>query len=173
MKKGRRHSGIGSGFKGGRMMALLSMENPVFVTYMTAAAIMILKIMGQGWMTVFRMIRSDSGLVSPEDLRAGPFNRNPRPEQLELSDYVDRSRRMHRNDLENIPAFLACGLLFVMVSPPVLLANILMYGFVITRLVHTVVYATRQSHEIRSIFYTIGSAAVIVMAVYVLAVVVL
>ncbi len=147
----------------------LSMENPVFVTYMIAAAIMILKIMGQGWMTVFRMLKSEVGLLNPEDLQVGPTNRNPRPEQLELSDYVDRSRRMHRNDLENIPAFLACGLLFVFAGPSILLANILMYGFVATRLVHAVVYATKQRHETRATFYTIGSVIVIIMAAYVLA----
>jgi hypothetical protein len=33
-------------------MTMLSIENPVFVTYMITGAIMILKIMGQGWMTV-------------------------------------------------------------------------------------------------------------------------
>lgn len=99
------------------MMTTLTMENPVFVTYMIAATLMILKIMGQGWMTVYRMLISDSGLASPEDLQTGLINRNPRPEQLEINDYVDRSRRMHRNDLENIPAFLACGLLFVIAAP--------------------------------------------------------
>jgi uncharacterized MAPEG superfamily protein len=151
------------------MMTALTMENPVFVTYVIAAAIMILKIMGQGWMTVYRMLKSDAGLVSPEDLQAGLINRNPRPEQLELSDYVDRSRRMHRNDLENIPAFLACGFLFVVAGPSYLLANLLMYGFVGARLVHTLAYATKQSHEIRATLYTIGSVVVIIMAVYVLA----
>lgn len=150
-------------------MTVLTMENPVFVTYMIAAAIMILKIMGQGWMTVYRMLKSDAGLVSPEDLQAGLINQNPRPEQLELNDYVDRSRRMHRNDLENIPAFLACGLLFVVAGPSYLLANILMYSFVGARLVHTVAYATKQSHEVRATLYTIGSVVVIIMAVYVLA----
>ena len=44
---------------------------------------------------------------------------------------------MHRNDLENIPAFLAYGLLFVAAAPSVLLANILMYTFVGARLLHT------------------------------------
>ena len=151
------------------MMTALTMENPVFVTYMIAAAIMILKIMGQGWMTVYRMLKSESGLVSPEDIQAGLINRNPRPGQLELNDYVERSRRMHRNDLENIPAFLACGLLFVVVGPSYFLANILMYGFVVARLVHTLAYATKQSHEIRATLYTIGSTAVIIMALYVLA----
>lgn len=150
-------------------MTALTMENPVFVTYMIASAIMILKIMGQGWMTVFRMLKIDGGLASPEDIRPGLINRNPRPEQLELNDYVDRSRRMHRNDLENIPAFLACGLLFVVTGPSILLANILMYSFVGSRLVHTMAYATKQSHEVRATLYTIGSVVVMIMAIYVLA----
>jgi glutathione S-transferase len=151
-------------------MSALTLENPVFVTYMITAALMILKVMGQGWMTVYRMLKIDAGLLNPEDLRPGPTNRNPRPEQLELNDYVDRSRRMHRNDLENIPAFLAAGVLFVIAGPPLWLANVLMYGFVAARLAHAVAYATRRSHEVRATFYTIGSVAVIVMALYVLVV---
>ena len=103
-------------------MSRLSLENPVFVVYAIAASIMALKIMGQGWMTVYRMLKSDSGLASPEDLRPGLINKNPREEQLELNDYVDRSRRMHRNDLENIPAFLAIGLIFVTIDPSLLVA---------------------------------------------------
>ena len=114
------------------------------------------------------MLKSDSGLASPEDLQVGMINKNPRPEQLEVHDYVDRSRRMHRNDLENIPAFLAIGLLFVAISPPLIAAKVLMYGFVVTRLIHSVVYATKQSHEVRATFYTIGSVIVIVMALWVL-----
>ncbi len=149
-------------------MNTLTMENPVFATYAIAAAIMVLKIMGQGWMTVYRMMRSDSGLASPEDLRVGLINKNPRAEQLEVNDYVDRSRRMHRNDLENIPAFLAAGLLFVAVGPSVLQAQILMYGFVAARLLHAIAYATKQSHEVRATFYSIGSLIVIYMALYTL-----
>jgi glutathione S-transferase len=154
------------------MMMLLTTENPVFVTYMIAAAIMILKIMGQGWMTVYRMLKSNSGLVSQEDLQVGLINKDPSPDQLDVNDYVDRSRRMHRNDLENIPAFLVCGLIFVAVGPSQLLANILLYGFVIARLAHTLAYASKQSHEVRATLYTIGSLAVIIMAVYVLVVVI-
>ncbi len=150
------------------MMTEFTMDNPVFVTYMIAAAIMIVKIMGQGWMTVYRMLKSDSGLASPEDLQVGLINKNPRPEQLERNDYVDRSRRMHRNDLENIPAFLACGLLYVATGPTVLMANILMYGFVGARLLHAAAYISKQTHEVRATFYTIGSVIVMIMAVCVL-----
>ncbi|MXN65430.1 MAPEG family protein [Stappia sp. GBMRC 2046] len=150
-------------------MTSLTPENPVFATYMIAASLMVLKIMGQGWMTVYRMLKSDAGLVSPEDLQVGIINKNPRPEQLEIIDYVDRSRRMHRNDLENIPAFLASGLLFVLAGPPLWLANTLMYGFVAARLLHTLAYATKQSHEMRATLYTVGSLIVIFMALYTLA----
>jgi glutathione S-transferase len=148
-------------------MTALTTENPVFITYMITAAIMILKIMGQGWITVYRMLKIDAGFASPEDLQPGIINRTPRSDQLELNDYVDRSRRIHRNDLENIPAFLACGLLFVAAGPSHLLANILMYGFVGARLTHTLAYATAQSHEVRATLYTIGSVVVVIMAVYV------
>ena len=153
-------------------MNLLTMENPVFVTYMITAAIMILKIMGQGWMTVYRMLKVQAGWASPEDLQAGLINRKPSPEQLEVNDYVDRSRRMHRNDLENIPAFLACGLIFVATGPSLVLANSMMYGFVAARLLHALAYASKRSHEVRATFYTIGSLLVIAMAIYVLAAVI-
>jgi len=136
---------------------------------MIAAAIMILKLMGQGWMTVYRMLKIGGGWATPEDLKPGLINRNPRPEQLELNDYVDRSRRMQRNDLENIPAFLACGLLFVAAGPSYHLASILMYTFVVARLGHALAYATKQSHEVRATLYTIGSVVVIIMALYILA----
>jgi len=147
-------------------MPALSLENPVFVTYVIAASLMILKIMGQGWMTVYRMLHVKAGWASPEDLRPGLINAAPHLDQLEVNDYVDRSRRMHRNDLENIPAFLAAGILFVAAGPSLLLANILMYGFVAARLAHALAYATARSHEVRATFYTIGSLMVIAMAIY-------
>jgi len=149
-------------------MNLLTLSNPVFQVYAVAAALMVLKIMGQGWMTVFRMLKSNSGLASPEDLQKGLINKTPDPSQLAFNDYVDRSRRLHRNDLENIPAFLAIGLLFVTVDPGLWLARGLMYGFVAARLAHFAAYATRQAHEIRATFYSVGSMIVIYMAGHVL-----
>lgn len=146
----------------------LNLNNPVFVTYAISSALLVVKIMGQGWMTVYRMMRVDGGFVSPEDLRKTPLNLNPRPEQLDTDDYVDRSRRMHRNDLENIPGFWMAGFLMVVVSPPLWLAQCLMYGFVAARVAHALAYATKQTHDVRATFYTIGSLIVIFMALYVL-----
>lgn len=149
-------------------MTVLSMENPVFVTYLIASAIMVLKVMGQGWMTVHRMMRVGAGYASPEDLQQGIINKSPDPSQLEINEYVDRSRRMHRNDLENVPAFWAAGLLFVAVNPAPWLAILLMYGFVLARFAHFLAYASKRSHEVRATFYTVGSLIVIYMATHAL-----
>lgn len=147
---------------------MLDLENPVLATWAIASAVLVLKVMGQGWMTVYRLMKVGGGFASPEDLRPGRLNPNPNPAQLELNDYVDRSRRMHRNDLENIPAFWIAGLLFAATGPALWLAQGLMYGFVLARAAHALAYATKQSHEMRANFYTIGSLIVIYMALHAL-----
>jgi uncharacterized MAPEG superfamily protein len=124
--------------------------------------------MAQGWVTVALMIRRDAGLLNPEDLRATPANRNPRPEQLDPDPAVERSRRMQRNDLESIPAFLGAGLIFVAVAPPAWIAVLFFTLFVLARLAHTWAYATAQNHEIRATFFSVGSIVVVLMALWVL-----
>jgi uncharacterized MAPEG superfamily protein len=150
-------------------MSLLTMENPVFVAYAVAAALMLLKLMAQGWVTVVLMVRSDAGLINPEDLRPTLANRNPRPEQLAPHPGVERSRRMQRNDLENIPGFLAAGLLFVATAPPYWIAVPIFALFVLARLAHTWAYASAKNHEIRAAYFSVGSIVVILMALWVLA----
>lgn len=149
--------------------ALLSLENPVFQTYMIAASIMILKLMFQPWMTVVRMMKVGAGFRAPEDLKKTPLNPRPDPSQLEVNEYVDRSRRLNLNDLESIPGFLAAGFLFVLVDPPLLLAQILIWTYVASRAVHFIAYTTAQIHDVRAFCWTWSSVSVIGMAGYTLA----
>lgn len=127
---------------------------------------MVLKVMGQGWITVVRMMKVGGGFLNPEDKSKGWTNPKPRSGQLDPDDSVERSRRMHRNDLENIPMFLIAGLLFVLTQPALWVAQWLFFGFVVTRVAHFWAYSTAKSHEIRATFFTIGSIIVIGMAVY-------
>jgi glutathione S-transferase len=147
---------------GGTVM--LSLHNPVFTAYAIAATLMILKAAGMSWLTVVRMMQFRSGLRSPEDLRKGPFNASPDPKQLEPDDRVDRIRRIHLNDLENLPFFLAAGLLFVLTEPSLRTAQWLFYGYAVSRLLHFFAYLTAQSHEVRATFWTVGSLIIIYMA---------
>ena len=149
-------------------ISYLNADNPVFNTYVLAASLMILKLMLQPWMTVVRMMKVRAGFRSPEDARKTPLNPEPREGQLDVNEYVDRSRRMNLNDLESIPGFLAAGFLFVLAGPPVLLAQIVIWTYVAARAAHFVAYSTAQVHDIRATCWTFSSLAVIVMAGYVL-----
>ena len=149
-------------------MEILSFENPVFCTYAIAAALMGLKIMLQGWITVAQMFKAGGGFLNPEDANKGPANPAPREGQLEPHENVQRSRRLHLNDLENIPAFWVVGFLFVLTNPGLLLTQIFMYGFVATRVLHFWAYSTAKSHEVRATFFTFGSLIIMSMAVMVL-----
>jgi uncharacterized MAPEG superfamily protein len=146
----------------------MTLDNPVFVTYVIAATLMIIKLMGQGWITVYRMLKVSGGFLNPEDAAKGLANPKPRPGQLDADDYVERSRRMQRNDLENIPGFLIAGLLFAWTQPALWVAQVLLYGFVVARLAHFWAYSTAKPHEVRATFFSIGSLIVIGMAVYTL-----
>ena len=148
--------------------AMLGLDNPVFRTYVLAASIMILKLMLQPWMTVVRMTKAGGGFRSPEDAKKSPLNPRPEPTQLEVNEYVDRSRRINLNDLESIPGFLAAGFLLVLADPPLLLAQILIWTYVGSRAAHFVAYLTAQLHDVRAFCWTWGSLSVIAMAGYAL-----
>lgn len=150
-------------------MTDFTLDNPVFRTYLIAASLMVLKMAGQAWMTVYRMMKVRGGYRSPEDVKRSPFNPNPSPEQTGPNEYVERSRRIHQNDGENIPLFLAAGLLLVIVSPPLWVAQVVFYGYAATRILHTIAYATAQLHDVRAMLWTPGSLLIIGMAGYVLA----
>jgi glutathione S-transferase len=148
--------------------AVLSLDNPVFRTYLLAASLMILKLMLQPWMTVVRMMKVRGGFRSPEDAKKSPLNPSPEPTQLGLNEYVERSRRMNLNDLESIPGFVAAGFLFVLTNPPLILAQVLMWTYMLARAAHFIAYLTAQLHDVRATFWTFSSLPVIVMAGYIL-----
>jgi glutathione S-transferase len=146
-------------------MGDLNLQNPVFVTYVIAATLMILKAVSMSWLTVLRMMQVNAGFRSPEDLKKTPFNPNPNPQQTAPHEYVDRIRRIHLNDLENLPFFLVAGALFVFTKPSHLMAQILFYGYVVSRLLHFAAYLTARTHETRATLWTIGSLILIYMTV--------
>ena len=120
------------------------------------------------WLTVVRMMKAKGGFRSPEDLRKTALNPQPDPAQLAPNDYVDRVRRIQLNDLENLPFFLVAGLLYVMTAPSLTEAHWVLYGYVVSRLLHFAAYISARSHETRATFWTIGALILVYMAVRVL-----
>lgn len=142
----------------------LSLTNPLFATYVIAAALMVIKVKAMSWLTVARMMQVKGGFRSPEDVKKSPFNPAPDPSQTDKNERVERIRRIHLNDLENVPFFLVAGFLFILTNPSLLLAQILLYGYVVTRLLHFLAYVTAQLHDVRAAMWTPGSLAIIYMA---------
>jgi glutathione S-transferase len=143
---------------------VLSLGNPVFATYVVAAALMVLKAVSMAWLTVLRMIQVGGGYRAPEDLRKTPLNPAPDPAQIAPDERVERFRRILQNDLENLPFFLAAGFLFLFTDPSLLLAQVLYYGYVVSRLAHFAAYASAQNHEVRAACWTVGSLILVWMA---------
>jgi glutathione S-transferase len=141
----------------------LSLQNPLFTTYVIAATLMILKAVSMSWLTVVRMLQANGGFRSPEDLRRTPLNPAPDPKQLQSDERVDRIRRIHLNDLENIPFFLVAGFLYVLTQPSLLLARALLYGYVVSRLLHFGAYLTARTHDTRAALWTVGSVILVFM----------
>jgi glutathione S-transferase len=146
-------------------MNSLSLQDPIFATYAIAATLMILKAVGMSWLTVARMMQVKGGFRSPEDLRKTPLNPNPDPKQLAPDERVERIRRIQMNDLENLPFFLVAGLLYVLTGPSLQMAQLLFYGYVVSRLLHFAAYFTAQTHDVRATLWTIGSLILIFMTI--------
>lgn len=143
-------------------MDKLSLHDPLFATYVIAATLMILKAVSMSWLTVVRMLQ-EKAWRSPEDLRKTLLNPEPNPKQLEPNERVERIRRIQLNDLENLPFFLVAGFLYVLTEPSLRLAQVLLYGYVVSRLLHFAAYLTAQTHDVRATFWTVGSLILIFM----------
>lgn len=147
-------------------MPTFSLADPLIQTWAIATALMVLKTLTMAWLTVLRMMQEKSGYRAPEDLRQTRLNPAPDPAQLAPNERVERIRRIHMNDLENVPFFIAAGLIFVLTAPPLWLAQTLLYGYVLSRLAHFWAYATARTHDTRATFWTIGALIIMGMAVW-------
>ncbi|XP_038069353.1 microsomal glutathione S-transferase 1-like [Patiria miniata] len=109
------------------------MDSPVFRLYATYAAVVTLKMMFlSAWTAKFRL--SQKVFINPEDAPAG------KKELVRRHDDVERVRRCHRNDLENIVPFLVLGLLYVLTGPSVYAAAWHFRAFVASRFAYMVCY---------------------------------
>lgn len=61
--------------------------------------------------------------------------------EIRVDDKVERVRRAHLNDMENILPYLMAGFLYVLTEPNFYAATILFRVATIARILHTVVYA--------------------------------
>lgn len=140
---------------------LLSRGNPVFEGFAFYAGILILKMILMAPLTGIQRFRKKA-FANPEDTVAHGVDVKNDDED------VERVRRAHLNDLENIPIFLLTGVLFVLTDPDVVFALMLFRLYTLTRIIHTIVYAIYVVRQpARVIAFLVGLIINIIMIIFV------
>lgn len=141
----------------------LEVNTEVFQSYAFFASILALKLFALVPLTAVNRFRKGA-FANPEDLT------DPKKQKVKLDDPdVERVRRAHHNDLENILPFFAVGFLYCLTNPALATANLLFKIFTISRIVHTIVYAVYPLPQpSRALSFFVGFGINVYMAVQIL-----
>ncbi|KFQ65487.1 Microsomal glutathione S-transferase 1, partial [Phaethon lepturus] len=153
--------------RSGEMAKLTQLiDNDVFRAYATYTTIVLLKMMLMSLVTAyFRITRK--AFVNPEDTAS--FGRGESAKKyLRTDPDVERARRGHLNDLENIVPFLGIGLLYALSGPELSTALLHFRIFAGARIVHTFAYLIPLPQPSRGLSWAVGYAVTILMAYNVL-----
>jgi len=136
------------------------MTEPTVQVFALCAAILVLKMAFTGSLTGILRFRYGA-YVTSEDYafmgkEAGP-----------AAEAVERVRRAHQNDLENILPFLGLGLLYSLSGPSAGVASTLFIVFTIARVLHTITYLAGMQPW-RSIVFEIANISLVVMTILLL-----
>jgi uncharacterized MAPEG superfamily protein len=122
---------------------------PVVRLFAICYLLLVAKMVAVGFATSFLRIRRRV-FATPEDyaLRGGT------PPSVPDED-IERIRRAHRNDLENILPFFAVGFFYALTGPPMIAARIYFIGFLVARVLHSIFYV-RGMQPWRTLAFTVG-----------------
>ncbi|XP_058121402.1 prostaglandin E synthase-like [Anopheles ziemanni] len=132
-------------------------EPAVFQAYAFWAAVLALKMLVMSILT--GMQRGSKKVFSnPEDVKPGGTVAYNDPD-------VERVRRAHRNDMENILPYFIVGFLYMFTSPSVFVATNLFRLVAAVRISHTVFHALVPVAKFRGLSWAVGFFTTAFMAV--------
>ena len=85
-------------------MTIFTYDNVVLRVYITWGGLLLIKMLIMSFLTIINRIRKGA-VDNPEDAAGRPNF------EIKKDEDVERIRRAHLNDLENIPAFLLAALM--------------------------------------------------------------
>ncbi|CAH2068630.1 unnamed protein product, partial [Iphiclides podalirius] len=131
---------------------MVSLNDPAVQSYIFYSGVLALKVLVMAVLTG-RVRYSKKVFANPEDAKSAKG-------KVKLDDPdVERVRRAHLNDLENIPAFWILGALYLTTAPVAAWATLLFRVYTACRIVHTIVYAVKPLPQpARAIAYFIPYA---------------
>ncbi|OCT87951.1 hypothetical protein XELAEV_18016580mg [Xenopus laevis] len=149
-------------------MANLSslMDSEVLRAYATYSTIVLLKMMVMSIATAyFRLTKKV--FANPEDARVHAKGGDTK-KLLKTDEDVERVRRCHLNDIENIVPFVAIGLIYALTNPNLASALLHFRIFTGSRILHTIAYLLPLPQPSRGLTWVVGYLVTISMAVGIL-----
>ncbi|XP_030005301.1 microsomal glutathione S-transferase 1.2 [Sphaeramia orbicularis] len=143
------------------------MEDQVLMAFTTYAAIVLVKMLVMGPLTGFYRFRRGS-FVNEEDVSVRARTEEEKKKLLRVHPDVERVRRCHQNDLENIIPFVLIGLLYSLTGPELSTALLHFRLFAGARIFHTICYVGALPQPSRALCWILGLVVTFSMAYSVL-----
>jgi microsomal prostaglandin-E synthase 1 len=131
---------------------------PPFRLFAIVTVMLVIKMAVLGLYTTIIRIRRKV-FATPEDYTF--FGGVPRPT---ADEEIERTRRAHRNDLENIPAFIFVAMIYALTVPSMTAARIYFWGFFIARALHSIFYVRGQQPH-RTVAFAVGAVLMALLIV--------
>ncbi|KAL5005497.1 hypothetical protein ScPMuIL_018953 [Solemya velum] len=150
------------------MSSYLSFDNKVFAQFALYATVVLLKTIFLGPSTVVcRFVKK--AFANQEDTKLATSKGKTLAVNLSDPD-VERVRRCHQNDIENVVPFVLIGLLYVLVGPSATVAVYHFRVFAASRIFHTFAYLVPFPQPCRALAYMTGWVVTFSMSISVLSV---
>ncbi len=134
------------------------LANPALRLFALCYLILVLKMMVLGSYTSVMRIRRRI-YATPEDYALQGLKASTKADED-----IERSRRAHRNDLENILPFFGVGLVYALTDPSLLAAQISFIGFTLARVLHSIFYVY-QMQPARTLAFSFGALLMLWMVI--------
>jgi len=128
--------------------SIYSSDNEVFKSFAFYSAILAFK--------MFAVVFTTAHFRFKHKVFANQEDAKSRGAKVGTDPDVERVRRAHLNDLENIVPFWILGFLFVATNPSAFVATLLYRVFAISRIIHSVVYILAVPQPARAGSFTVG-----------------
>ncbi|XP_077401017.1 microsomal glutathione S-transferase 1-like [Vanacampus margaritifer] len=141
------------------------MQDEVFMAFCTYSLIVIMKLMIMAPITAYYRI-SRGAFANAEDVGLKPIEE--RKKMLRNHPDVERVRRCHLNDLENVIPFVLVGFFYALSGPELSTALLHFRLFAASRICHTIVYLAALRQPCRALSFLVGVAVTLSMTYNVL-----
>lgn len=144
------------------MTEVLSLNNPAFSSLAFCTGVLALKMFAVVFLTIKNRFKNKV-FAAEEDVKGMPGAKvsYAQPD-------IERARRIHLNDLENIPIFLFVAFIYILTGPAASTAIWHFRIFTISRVCHTLAYAIPIPQPSRALSFFVGIGVVISMAIRIL-----